>query len=128
MHSVQEVPLGFDHPDITFTKDDFRGIKPHKDDPIVVHLRVNNYDIRRVLLDQGSLVDLIYGDAFDKLGLKDNNLQSYTRSLVGFTGDRRGYLELDTNFGKGESVKKLRMRYLVLQCVASYNVIIFRNT
>lgn len=42
--------FGFDHPNITFTKDDFKGIKLHKDDPIVVQLKVNSYDIRRVLL------------------------------------------------------------------------------
>lgn len=41
---------------------------------------------------------------------------------------RLGYLDLDTIFGENENVKVLRVRYLVLQVVASYNVIIRRNT
>lgn len=40
----------------------------------------------------------------------------------------KGYLDLDTIFGDGECAKTLRVRYLVLQVVASYNVIIRRNT
>lgn len=85
---VQEIPFGFDHPDITIMKADFKGIKPHKDDPIVVQLRINSFDIKRVLLDQGSSTDIIYGDAFDKLGLTDNDLTPYTRTLVGFAGEQ----------------------------------------
>lgn len=50
---------------------------------------------------------------------------------MGFTGEQvcvRGYLELDTIFGEKENVRVLRVRYLVLQVVASNNVIIGRNT
>lgn len=41
---------------------------------------------------------------------------------MGFVGEQvwvQGYLDLDTIFGEGESVKMLRVRYLVLQVVAS---------
>lgn len=37
-------------------------------------------------------------------------------------------MDLGTIFCKGESMKMLRVRYLVLQVVAFYNVIIKRNT
>lgn len=80
----------------------------------MVQLRVNSFNIRRVLLDQGSSANLIYGDAFDKLGLTDSDLLSYTWILVGFVGEQvwvRGYLDLDTIFGEGENVKVLRVRY-----------------
>ncbi|XP_057432272.1 uncharacterized protein LOC130725025 [Lotus japonicus] len=80
---------------------DFDGVKPHKDDPVVVQLRVNNFNVRRVLLDQGSSDDIIYGDAFDKLGLSDSDLTPYAGTLVGFAGE---------------------------QVVASYNIIIGRHT
>lgn len=36
VNSVQEITFGFDHLDITITRADFKGIKPRKDDPIVV--------------------------------------------------------------------------------------------
>ncbi|XP_057418389.1 uncharacterized protein LOC130712579 [Lotus japonicus] len=129
--SVQEIPFGFQHPDIVVSSVDFEGIKTHKDDPIVVMVRINSFNVRRVLLDQGSSTDIIYGDAFDQLGLTDRDLTPYTRTLVGFSGEQvwvRGYLDLDMIFGIDDNAKVLRVRYLVLQVVVSYNVIIGRNT
>ncbi|XP_057432420.1 uncharacterized protein LOC130725187 [Lotus japonicus] len=78
--SVQqyETPFGFQHPDIVISTADFEGVKTHKDDPIVVMIRINSFNVRRVLLDQGSSADIIYGDAFDQLGLTDKDLMPYT--------------------------------------------------
>ncbi|XP_057432181.1 uncharacterized protein LOC130724931 [Lotus japonicus] len=64
-------------PDITFTVRDFERVQPHEDDPIVVMLRIVEYEIERVLLDQGSSADFIYGDAFEKLGLTESDLLPY---------------------------------------------------
>ncbi|XP_057432493.1 uncharacterized protein LOC130725265 [Lotus japonicus] len=131
--SVQEYEtlFGFHHPNIVISSADFEGIKTHKDDHVVVIVRINSFNVRRVLLDQGSSADIIYGDAFDQLGLTDKDLMPYTGTLVGFSGEQvwvRGYLDIDTVFGVDENAKLLRVRYLVLQVVASFNVIIGRNT
>ncbi|XP_057432334.1 uncharacterized protein LOC130725096 [Lotus japonicus] len=131
--SVQQyrAPFGFQHPDIVISSADFEGVKMHKDDPVVVMVRINSFNVRRVLLDQGSSADIIYGDAFDKLGLTNKDLMPYTGTLVGFSGEQvwvRGYIDLDTVFGVEDNAKLLRVRYLVIQVVASYNVIIGRNT
>ncbi|XP_057417975.1 uncharacterized protein LOC130712123 [Lotus japonicus] len=110
---------------------DFDHVIPHDNDPIVVTLRINNYVTKKVFLDQGSYADIIYGDAFERLGLKESNLKPYTGCLVGFTGNRakvRGYVELDTAFGEGEYVKKFQVKYLVLPCKATYNVLLGRDT
>ncbi|XP_057418670.1 uncharacterized protein LOC130712872 [Lotus japonicus] len=131
--SVQqyETPFSFQHPDIVISTADFEGVKTHKDDPIVVMIRINSFNVRRVLLDQGSSADIIYGDAFDQLGLTDKDLIPYIGTLVGFSGGQvwvRGYIDLDTIFEIDENAKLLRVRYLVIQVVASDNVIIGRNT
>ncbi|XP_057452216.1 uncharacterized protein LOC130744038 [Lotus japonicus] len=94
-------------------------------------VRINGFNVQRVLFDPGSSADIIYGDAFDQLGLTDKDLESYTGTLVGFSGKQvqvRSYEDLFTVFGVGESAELLRIRYLVLQVVAAYNVIIGRNT
>ncbi|XP_057455658.1 uncharacterized protein LOC130746894 [Lotus japonicus] len=94
-------------------------------------VRINSFNVRRVLLDRGSSADIIYGDAFDQFGLTDKDLMPYTGTLVGFSGEQvwvRGYLDVDTVFGIDENANLLRVRYLVLQVIASYNVIIGRNT
>ncbi|XP_057458501.1 uncharacterized protein LOC130749195 [Lotus japonicus] len=86
VNAVTEVLFGFHHPDITISSAEFFGIKPHLDDPILVLLSVNQLNVQRVLLDQGSSADIIYGDTFDRLGLDDRVLTPYAGSLVGFTG------------------------------------------
>ncbi|XP_057440592.1 uncharacterized protein LOC130732594 [Lotus japonicus] len=121
--SVQEYPAQFgrQHPDTVISSTDFEGIETHREDPVVVMVRINGFNVQRVLLDQGSSADIIYGDEFEQLGLTDKDLMSYTGSLVGFAGEQvwvRGYLNLDTIFGVDENAKLLRVRYLVLQVVA----------
>ncbi|XP_057418564.1 uncharacterized protein LOC130712763 [Lotus japonicus] len=131
VNTVIENPFGFSHPDIRFSSADFCGIKPHLDDPIVVPLRVNQLNVRRVLLDQGSSAEIIYGDAFERFGLKEEDLTPYAGTLVVFAGEQvwvRGVLDLDTTFGEFENAKTVKVRYLILGAVGSYNMIIGWNT
>src|ERR1044072_9444856 len=119
------------HPPITFTMADYEGVEPHADDPVVVTLRIKNYDVHNVLIDQGSSADIIYGRAFDQMGFKGTDLQPYHGSLEGFTGERvevRGYVEAETIFGTGPNIRRVTVRYLVLNCTATYNVLIGRQT
>ncbi|XP_057446220.1 uncharacterized protein LOC130738281 [Lotus japonicus] len=116
-------------PDIIFTVRDFEGVQPHEDDPIVVMLRIAEYEIERVLLDQGSSADLIYGDAFENLGLTESDLLPYDGSLVGFSGEKvfvRGYVELKTVFGEGKNAETFAIKFLVVKCTSPYNVLIGR--
>ncbi|XP_057443900.1 uncharacterized protein LOC130736063 [Lotus japonicus] len=131
VNTVTEVPFGFSHPDITFSSDDFVAVKPHLDDPIVILLRVNQLNVQRVLLDQGSSTDIIYGGAFDRLGLNEADLTPYAGTLVGFAGEQvcvRGVFDLDPTFGERENARTLRVKYLILETEGSYNMIIGRNT
>jgi len=45
---------------ITFTNADFRGIDPTQDDPMVITVEIENFVIRKTLVDQGSSVDILY--------------------------------------------------------------------
>ncbi|XP_050241034.1 uncharacterized protein LOC126689918 [Quercus robur] len=57
-------------PLIGFTEEDKEGtIQPH-DDALVVTLRIGGYDVRRVLVDQGSAVEVMYPDLYKGLNLK----------------------------------------------------------
>ena len=44
-------------------------IQPH-DDALVVTLRIGGYDVKRVMVDQGSAAEIIYPDLYKGLGLK----------------------------------------------------------
>ena len=60
-------------------------IQPH-DDALVVTLRIGGYDMKRVMIDQGSAVEIMYPDLYKRLGLKPENLTTYSSPLVSFEG------------------------------------------
>ena len=57
--------------------------QPH-DDALVVMLRIGGYDVRRVLVDQGSAVEIMYHDLYNGLNLKSEDLTAYESPLVSF--------------------------------------------
>ena len=65
-------------------EDKVETIQSH-DDALVVMLRVGGYDVRRVLIDQGSIVEVIYPDLYKGLNLKPEDLTDDS-PLVSFEG------------------------------------------
>ncbi|XP_030936220.1 uncharacterized protein LOC115961367 [Quercus lobata] len=81
-----EKKMKFAREPITFNNDDLEGtIQPH-DDALVVTARINCFIVKRVMVDQGSGVDVMYSDLFKGLGLKNADLSKYDTPLVGFYG------------------------------------------
>ncbi|XP_030923522.1 uncharacterized protein LOC115950468 [Quercus lobata] len=60
-------------------------IQPH-DDALVVTLRIGGYDVKKVMVDQGSAMDIMYSDLHKGLGLKPEDLTAYSSPLVSFEG------------------------------------------
>ena len=61
-------------PLIGFTEEDKQGtLYPH-DDALVVTLRIGGYDVKRVLIDQGSTVEVMYPNLYKGLNLKQEDL------------------------------------------------------
>ena len=78
--------MKFTQEPIAFNNDDLeRTIQPH-DDALVVTAQINDFIVKRVLVDQGSGADVIYPDLFKGLGLKNKDLSKYDTPLVGFDG------------------------------------------
>ena len=71
---------------LSFSDTDKLGtIQPH-DDALVVTLIIGGYDVKRVMLDQGSAAEIMYPDLYKGLGLKPKNLTTYSSPLVSFEG------------------------------------------
>ena len=47
-----------------FSKEDARGVKQPHDDPLVILLMIEGFNIRRILVDNGSSADIIYLSTF----------------------------------------------------------------
>ena len=77
---------GMAMPLIGFSDEDKMGtLQPH-DDALVVTLRIGGYDVKRVLVDQGSAVEVMYLDLYKGLKLKSEDLMAYDSPLVSFEG------------------------------------------
>lgn len=72
------------HPPLIITSEDFEGIYPHEDDPMVISVVATDYRVKMVLIDQGSSTDTLYWDTFLRLGLDKDLMQPFVGSLVGF--------------------------------------------
>ena len=71
---------------LSFSDADIQGtIQPH-DDALVVTLRIGGYDLKRVMVNQGSAVEIMYPDLYKGLGLKPKDLTTYSSPLVSFEG------------------------------------------
>ena len=51
---------------IIFTEEDFQGLDVNQDNPMVVRVIIVNFEVRKVLIDQESLADILFADAFNK--------------------------------------------------------------
>ena len=60
-------------------------IQPH-DDALVITLRIEGYDVKRVMVDQGSATEIMYPDLYKGLSLRSEDLTPYSSPLVSFEG------------------------------------------
>ena len=73
---------------ITFSDSDLEGYQHPHDDPLVIRVVVANKTIHRVLVDNGSSVDIIFASAFDKMGIIREKLEPVSTHLRGFFGEK----------------------------------------
>ena len=69
---------------LSFSDEDKIGTIQSHDDALVVTLRIGGYDIKRVLVDQGSGAEIMYPDLYKELNLITEDLTAYNSPLVGF--------------------------------------------
>ena len=50
----------------------------------MVVIRIKGYDVKRVLVNQGSRVEIIYPNLYNGLNLKLEDLERYDSPLMGF--------------------------------------------
>ena len=50
----------------------------------MVTIKIDRYDVKRVLVDQGSEAEIMYHDLYNGLNLKPQYLEMYDSPLVGF--------------------------------------------
>ena len=73
-------------PALSFSNEDKIGAIQPNDDALVVTFRIGGYDLKRVMVDQGSGAEIMYPDLYKGLKLRLENLTTYNSPLVSFDG------------------------------------------
>ena len=60
---------------ITFTNSNLERVQHPHPDSLVIQLKMNNYDVRRILVDTDSSVEVMYYDLFKQLKLTQSDLK-----------------------------------------------------
>ncbi|XP_068486988.1 uncharacterized protein [Phaseolus vulgaris] len=127
---AQRVNDAFDV-DLVFTKADLQDVVPRDNDPVVISVVTAGRKVHRVLVDQGSSVDVMFWTIFNKPQLSPDMLRPYDGCLYGFVGDQVevcGHLELRTTFTDGTASRTENIRYLVVNASSAYNMMLGRPT
>ena len=66
-------------------EDKIETIQPH-DDALVVTLKIEGYDVKRLLVDQSRAVEIMYPNLYKGLNLRSEDLTAYDSPLVSFKG------------------------------------------
>ena len=110
---------------IAFNDDDLEGTTQPHYDALVVTARINNFIVKRVLVDQGSEVEVMYPNLFRGLGLKNEYLSKYDTPLVGFDGQvvvSKGQISLPVNV----EGKEVMVTFIVVNSFSPYTAILRR--
>ncbi|XP_024019232.1 uncharacterized protein LOC112090951 [Morus notabilis] len=79
--------IEYSHTDVAFNEDDASGVHFPHNDALVMEAMIGNHIVCRILVDNGSSVDLLYSDCLEKMGIQKEQLEKTSRPLYGFTGD-----------------------------------------
>ncbi|XP_023882854.1 uncharacterized protein LOC111995179 [Quercus suber] len=74
------------HPILSFSEEDKIGTTQPYDDALVITLRIGDYDVKRVMVDDGSKAEVMYPDLYKGLRLKLEDLMPYSSPLMSFDG------------------------------------------
>ena len=94
-------------------------------------LEIEGFNMSRVLVDNGSSVDIMYMTAYQQLRLDPKRLQPFKSPLVSFSGDRiypKGIISLLVTAGTHPAQVTTQVDFLIVDCPFSYNVILGRPT
>ena len=114
-------------PIIGFLEEDARHLHHPHDDALVVSIRVGDYNVHRVLVDNGSSADILYYSAFQQMGINRAQLILTNAPLVGFGGTRvfpLGAVTLSVMVGNYPQQITRDVTFLVVDCSSAYNGIL----
>ncbi|XP_058217354.1 uncharacterized protein LOC131328425 [Rhododendron vialii] len=111
---------------ISFTKKDLDQVQLPHNVALVVTLRIRTFNVRHILVDQGSLAEVMYYSLFKYLKLPESDLRPSEVPLIGFNGAPIWPLGMITLPVRARSVTH-DMEFVVVDVPSLYNAIVRRT-
>ncbi|XP_071926225.1 uncharacterized protein [Coffea arabica] len=114
---------------ITFGLRDAVPLTSGNHEAIVIDIVTNNYRVKKVYVDQGSAVDIMFHRVFKEFGLRDDQLTPVRTPLVGFTGppiSSEGMITLMVTVGQAPKCRTVPVNFVVVKQSSPYNVFLGR--
>lgn len=115
---------------ITFGEEDLEGVYLPHDDALVITALVANREVHMILVDNGSSTDIIFYDAFKKMGIPLTAVTPSIATVSGFSGEpvkHIGHWSTTLRVGSGDCTKEVCPSFCILDIPASYNMILRRS-
>ncbi|GKE34025.1 hypothetical protein Tco_1453347 [Tanacetum coccineum] len=101
------------------------------DEPLIIEAVMERYLVRRVYVDQGASVEVMFEHCFENLSpAMKSRLRSTQMDLVGFVGSvvkPLGKIELEVVFSDRGLFRRVMINFTVVQVPSPYNVILRRT-
>ena len=118
-------PKAYSHPVLSFSEEDKIGtIQPH-DDALVITLQIGGYDVKKVMVDDGSGAEIMYPDLYKGMKLRPEYLTPYSSPLMSFDGKivmPKGQIRLPMQ----TSPKIVEVDFIVVDTYSPYTAIMAR--
>lgn len=101
---------------------------PHQD-ALVVIAKIGNNSIHKILIDNSSAINILYANAYQKMGFSNHDLKPTTTLLYEFTGDSiipRRRIVLAITMGEQPHTSTVMTKLLVINDPSSYNTLFGR--
>ncbi|XP_075645172.1 uncharacterized protein LOC142616190 [Castanea sativa] len=116
-----------DDPMIRLSEEDARRLYHPHDNALAVSIQIGDYSTHRVLVDNGSSVDVLYYPAFQKMRIGRERLIPTDAPLIGFGGTRvylLGVVTLPVIVGDYPQQITKDVTFLIVDYSSAYNAIL----
>ncbi|XP_074377700.1 uncharacterized protein LOC141719221 [Apium graveolens] len=125
-------PRASPSPVISFSDDDYHpGLIEGHQDVLVITNRVGNNTVKKMLVDNGSSVDVLYHHAFSRMDIGDRRLENSRTPLYEFTENEVhvvGTIDMLVLFGSPPCQVWKVIKFHVISVSSSFNAILGRTT
>ncbi|KAK3018121.1 hypothetical protein RJ639_004580 [Escallonia herrerae] len=104
-------------------------VKTRHDDPLVITIKAGNFDVKHVLVDNGSSVEVLFYYAFKKMNISTVRLRKMDTLLYGFYNLPvvvEGIIALPVAIGTPPTQANFMLDFMVVKVPSAYNAILGR--